>query len=125
MTTKYELEYTLNTSTKVIFNRLSTPGGLSEWFAEDVNLRKGKFTFLWEGTEQVADVISKKDNKYIRFKWEDDENEEAYFEFRIHKDELTGDLALLITDYAEEDEKEDAIDLWDSQISELKHVIGL
>ena len=125
MTTKYELEYTLNTSTKVIFNRLGTPGGLSEWFAEDVNLRKGKFTFLWEGTEQVADVISKKDNKYIRFKWEDDENEEAYFEFRIHKDELTGDLALLITDYAEEDEKEDAIDLWDSQISELKHVIGL
>ena len=125
MTTKYELEYTFKTSTKVIFNRLSTPGGLSEWFAEDVNLRKGKFTFLWEGTEQVADVISKKDNKYIRFKWEDDENEEAYFEFRIHKDELTGDLALLITDYAEEDEKEDAIDLWDSQISELKHVIGL
>lgn len=125
MMTKYELEYTLNTSTKVLFNRLSTPGGLSEWFAEDVNLRKGKFTFIWEGAEQVAEVVSKKDNKYIRFKWEEDEIEESYFEFRIHKDELTGDLALLITDYAEEDEQEDAIDLWDSQISELKHVIGL
>ncbi len=125
MMTKYELEYTMNTSTKVLFNRLSTPGGLSEWFADDVNLRKGKFTFLWEGTEQIADVVSRKDNKYIRFKWEDIEEEEAYFEFRINKDELTGDLALLITDYAEEDEKEDAIDLWDSQISELKHAIGL
>lgn len=125
MITKYELEYTMNTSPKVLFNRLSTPGGLSEWFADDVNLRKGKYTFLWEGTEQIADVVTKKDNKYIRFKWEDDEEEEAYFEFKIHIDELTGDLALLITDFAEEDEKEDAIDLWDSQISELKHLIGL
>ena len=125
MMTKYELEYTLNTSPKVLFNRLSTPGGLSEWFADDVNLRKGKFTFLWEGTEQIADVISKKENKYIRFKWVEDEQEESYFEFKIHKDELTGDLALLITDFAEEDEKEDAMGLWDSQISELKHLIGL
>ena len=40
-------------------------------------------------------------------------------------DELTGDVALLITDFSEEDEKDDAIDLWDSQISELKHTIGL
>ncbi len=125
MMTKYELEYTLNSSPKVLFTRLSTPSGLAEWFAEDVNLRKGKFTFLWEGAEQIAEVVSKKENKYIRFKWEDDTEEDSYFEFKVHKDELTGDLALLITDFAEEDEKEDAIDLWDSQISELKRVIGL
>lgn len=115
----------MNTSPKVLFNRLSTPGGLSEWFADDVNLKKGLFTFIWEGTEQVAEVVSKKDNKHVRFKWIDDEDEEPYFEFKIHKDELTGDLALIITDFAEEDEKEDAIDLWDRQISELKHLIGL
>lgn len=125
MMTKYELEYTLNTSPKVLFNRLSTPAGLSEWFADDVNLKKGRFKFIWDGSEQIAEVVSRKDNKYIRFKWEEDDIEESYFEFKIHKDELTGDLALLITDYAEEDEKEDAIDLWDSQISELKRAIGL
>lgn len=125
MMTKYELEYTLNTSTKVLFNRLSTPDGLSEWFADDVNLRKGKFTFIWEGAEQIADVVTRKDNKYIRFKWEDDEEEESYFEFKINKDELTGDVALLVTDFAEEDEKQDSINLWDSQISELKRAIGL
>jgi len=123
--TKYELEYTLNTSPKVLFNRLSTPDGLSEWFADNVNLSKGQFTFIWEGAEQVADVVTIKDNKYVRFKWVDDEEAESYFEFKIDKDELTGDLALIITDFAEEDEKEDAIDLWDSQISELKHLIGL
>ena len=125
MKTKYELEYTLNTSPSILFNRFSTPEGLSEWFAENVNLQNGKYTFIWEGSEQEASVLQKKNNKLIRFHWEDDEDADAYFEFRIHTDELTGDVALLITDFAEEDEKDDAIDLWDSQISELKHAIGL
>jgi uncharacterized protein YndB with AHSA1/START domain len=125
MKTKYELEYTFNTSPNFLYSRLSTPEGLSEWFADNVNLKRGKFQFIWEGAEQEATVIQKKTNKFIRFHWEDDEDQEHYFEFRIHTDELTGDVALLITDFAEEDEKDDAIDLWDSQISELKHGIGL
>ena len=125
MKTKYELEYTLNTSPNFLYPRLSTPEGLSEWFADNVNLKRGKFQFIWEGAEQEASVIQKKSNKYIRFHWEDDEDQDQYFEFRIHTDELTGDVALLITDFAEEDEKDDAIDLWDTQISELKHAIGL
>lgn len=125
MKTKYELEYTLNTSPSILFNRLSTPEGLSEWFADDVNLKKGKYTFIWEGTEQEASVVQRKANKFIRFHWEDDDLDDAFFEFRIRTDELTGDVALLITDFAEEGEKDDAIDLWDTQISELKHAIGL
>jgi uncharacterized protein YndB with AHSA1/START domain len=125
MKTKYELEYTFNTSPSILYSRLSTPEGLSEWFADNVNLRKDKYTFIWEGTEQDATIIQKKTNKFIRFHWDDDEEEESFFEFKIHKDELTGDVALLITDFSEEDEKDDSIDLWDSQISELKHTIGL
>lgn len=129
MKTKYELEYTLNTSANMLFNRISTPEGLSEWFADNVNLKNGRYTFIWEGTEQVASVVQKKTNKYIRFHWEDEEDEEGeeeqYFEFRIHTDELTRDVALIITDFAEEEDKDDAIDLWDSQISELKQAIGL
>jgi len=114
----------LNTSPTILYNRLSTPEGLSEWFADNVNLRKGMYTFHWEGTEQEASVVQKKLNKYIRFRWEG-EDDEIYFEFRIRLDELTGDVALLITDFAEDGERDDAIDLWDTQISELKHAIGL
>lgn len=125
MKIKYELEYTLNSSPNILYARLSTPEGLSEWFADNVNLIRGNYNFIWEGTEQEASVVQKKANKFIRFHWEEDEDQEHYFEFRIHTDELTGDVALLITDFAEEDEKDDAIDLWNTQISELKHAIGL
>ena len=122
---KFELEYTLNTSTDILFTRLSTPAGLSEWFADDVNLNGNVFTFFWDKAEQQAEVLMKKENKYIRFRWLDDTDRKAYFEFKITRDDLTGDVSLLITDFAEEDEKNDSIDLWDTQIAELKHAIGI
>ena len=126
MKTKYELEYTLNTSTNILFNRISTPEGLSEWFADNVNLVNGRYTFIWEGSENVASVVQKKTNKFIRFHWEDeDDDDDSFFEFKIRTDELTRDVALIITDFAEVEDQADAVDLWDTQISELKRAIGL
>lgn len=125
MKNKFELEYTLSSSPKIIFPRLSTPGGLSEWFADDINIINNIYTFKWDKSEQQAELVSKKENVCVKFKWLDDEKENYYFEFRIHQDELTSDVALVITDFAEEDEKEDAIELWNSQISDLKRALGL
>jgi uncharacterized protein YndB with AHSA1/START domain len=125
MKKKFELEYAINSSPRLLFNRLSTPGGLAEWFADDVNLHGGIYTFIWENSEQQAEVIQRKDNKYIRFRWVEEEDKDSYFEFRLNQDELTGDVSLMITDFAEDDETTDAVDLWDTQIAELKHVIGL
>lgn len=125
MTIKYELEYPINCSPKILYNRLSTPDGLAEWFADDVNLRGNVFSFMWGSSEEMAEVVQRKENKYIRFHWLDDDDDQSYFEFRITQDEMTGDVSLLIVDFAEKDEKSDAVDLWDSQIAELKHVIGL
>jgi len=125
MKKKFELEYAINSSLRILFNRLSTPGGLAEWFADDVNLHGVIYTFIWEKSEQQAEVIQQKDNKYIRFRWVEEEDKDSYFEFRLNQDELTGDVSLMITDFAEDDETTDAVDLWDTQIAELKHVIGL
>ena len=121
---KIELEYILRTSPNILYNRLSTPSGLSEWFADDVNVKGKNYTFLWDGSEQEAELISKKDNKFIRFRWIDEEEDDCYFEFNINVDELTGDTALVVTDFAEEDEVESAVDLWNQQIDQLKHGLG-
>ena len=102
---------------------MSTPGGLAEWFADDVNVKGNTYIFIWDGAEQRAEMVQKKENSYIRFKWLDDP-EEPTFEFRINVDELTGDVALVIIDTIEEEDEDDSKGLWDSQISELKHVLG-
>ena len=61
----------------------------------------------------------------IRYRWMDEEDENAYFEFQIHSHELTGSTSLQITDFAEQDEKKDSIDLWDTQVEELKRTLGI
>ncbi|MDD3567591.1 MAG: START-like domain-containing protein [Bacteroidales bacterium] len=125
---KIELEFTLNTSQNILFNRLSTPSGLSEWFADDVNLNGDIFTFIWDNSESQAQMVHKKDNKSIRFRWIDDGiplDEEAYFEFRISPDEITGGVALYVTEQLVDNDIEDAISLWNCQIAELKRILGI
>ncbi len=121
---KYEIEFTINISPTILFNRLSSPSGLAEWFADDVNLNGKVFTFIWDDSSQSAEQLLRKENKVVRYHWLDDDDADTYFEFRINVDELTSDTALMIIDFAEADEKEDAIELWIQQIESLKHILG-
>lgn len=120
---KINLEYIINCSPKVLYNRLSTASGLTEWFAEDVRVKGKQYTFIWDESQQTAEMTLRKEDRLVRFNWVDDDNE-GYFEFRISRDELTGDVSLLITDFAEEDEVDETRGLWDSQVADLKHVLG-
>jgi uncharacterized protein YndB with AHSA1/START domain len=119
---KIQLEYVINCSPKVLYNRLSTASGLTEWFAEDVRVRGKKYTFIWDKTEQTAEMTLHKENRLVRFSWLDEED--TYFEFKITQDELTGDVSLIIIDFAEEGEEDETRGLWDTQIADLKHVLG-
>ncbi|MFT6167024.1 MAG: hypothetical protein ACJASF_001720 [Vicingaceae bacterium] len=121
---EYILEFVVKASPKMLYKFLSTPSGLSEWFADNVNSRGKKFVFIWDGSEETASLISKKTDKYIRFKWEEDEDEDSFFEFKLETDDLTNDVSLIITDYAEEDEIEESQLLWESQVNSLLHAIG-
>ena len=126
MMLKYEVEYTLNCSPKVLFSRLSTPEGLCEWFADNVTVDGDLFTFTWNKSQSRARLAAIKENKFVRFEWLEDSDEESnYFEFRINIEELSGSLALIITDFTEPEEKEDAIILWNTQIDDLKRALGI
>ena len=121
---KYTLEYAFKSSPKVLYNRISTVAGLSEWFADNVMLKGDNFIFVWDDEEQEAKLLGRKELSYAKYKWIDDEDDKTYFEFRIEIDDLTGDVSLLVTDFAYEDEKEDDIYLWEAQVDSLKSVIG-
>jgi uncharacterized protein YndB with AHSA1/START domain len=126
MRLKFEIEYTLNSPTRVLFDRLSTPEGLAEWFADNVTVEGDIFTFYWDNVEARARLAYARENKAVKFEWLDFADIETnFFEFRLMIQELTNDTALLITDYAEEDEIDDTRELWNTQISHLKKVLGL
>ncbi len=123
---KFQVEYPINSSRGVLFNTFSTPSGLAEWFCDDVNIKQDVHTFLWDGSKESARLVSKKRDEFIKFKWIEDEEQgiQSFFEFRIKIDDLTGDTALVITDFAEEDEVEDSKELWEAQMVRLKQVLG-
>ncbi|MBT6013808.1 MAG: SRPBCC domain-containing protein [Flavobacteriales bacterium] len=123
---KYTIEYPIKTSISILYRRLSTPSGLEEWFADSVNTKDGILIFSWEGSEQDAKVLKKKNDEFIQYQWLDDEDTERYFEFAIQVDEMTKDISLIITDFAEdEEEKEEGLLLWNTQIDNLKQAIGI
>lgn len=121
---KIELEFIVRSSVKILYNCLSSSSGLSEWFADDVTIKKDYAKFVWDGTEEEAKVIAKKADSFIRFQFLEDEGTDYYFEFAIKTDPLTNEVALIITDYADEDEVEEQRLLWESQVNELMHVLG-
>jgi len=123
---KFHIEYVFDkVSRRSLWNHVTTPPGLSSWFADDVTINGSVYTFKWDRDEQEAEVVSLKPEISVRYRWVEDEDDNSYFEFKIHTVELTGATALEITDFAEPNEKEDSISLWDSQVDTLKHTLGI
>ena len=123
---RYEIEFPINSSPQLLYQYISTPSGLSEWFADNVNSRGEFFTFIWNDSEEKARLASKKTREKVKFKWVDDKGKdtEYFFELHILVDELTKDVSLMVVDFADKDEVEEATLLWENQISDLKHLIG-
>lgn len=122
---KYEMEFPIHASPSLLFNYISTPSGLSEWYADNVNSRGEIFTFIWEGSEEKAKLLSKKSDERVKFKWLTDEDSPYFFEIRIQVDDITKDVSIMITDFADdEDEVEEGKMLWENMISNLKQVLG-
>ena len=123
---EFDIEYQLKAaSINILWNSISTPLGLSEWFADGVTVNGNEFIFSWEGNEQTAHLIHTKTNCSIRFQWDEDVNTDIYFELKIASMQVTGNLALVITDFAVTDEKDDLILLWNKQIEVLRRKTGI
>jgi len=120
---KFNLEYEIKSSPKILYSFLSEPNALAQWFADDVAYRDQVFTFVWDGEEHKAKLLSAKENKLVKFKWVDDEPH-CYFEMEVLQDELTNDVALAITDFAPEEAVEERKKIWDNQIEYLISVLG-
>ena len=121
---KIDLEFPIHASPQLLYQYISTPSGLSEWFADNVNSRGELFTFIWDDSEEQAKLLSKKNGERVKFKWQNEEEDNTYFEVRTQVDDITKDVSLMVTDFADEDEIDEVKMLWENLISDLKQVLG-
>ena len=126
MKEKYELEFLFKTLPRILENMIATPSGLSEWFADDVNVDDDIYSFEWDGNVEKARMINHKVHTKIRFRWLADEEEDldTYFEISYLVDPMTSSVAVIITDFAYPEDRESSILLWDQQIHTLKRLLG-
>ena len=120
---QFTLEYSLKCPASILYEFLSTPAGLQEWFADKVDERDGVFSFSWNGSDETAEVLEKEEDKFIRFHWSK-APEEEFFEFRIEKSEVTNITILVISDFADKKEIKDQSLLWNYQVKDLFHRLG-
>lgn len=121
---KFEMEFVFHASAEMLYEFLSTPSGLSEWFCDDLNIRNGIYTFIWDDQLQQARLLKTVEFQVVRFQWVD-KTDGSYFEFRIQRDDLTNDISLIITDFADSaGDRESSKLLWNSQVEKLMHVMG-
>ena len=123
---QFEIEFVIQASPQLLYQYMHTPSGPSEWFADNVNARTEKYSFFWDDSEEDALLLRKKANEFVRFRWlnGDDDQDDCFFEMRIVVDEITKDVSIVVTDFAEEDEVDETKMLWESQIGDLKQVLG-
>jgi len=119
----FTLEYPVRCSPTILYEFLSSPSGLQEWFADKVDERDKVFSFSWNGTTDRAEVLETELDKFIRFHWTHAPKEE-FFEFRIEKSEVTNQTVLIIKDFADKKEIKDQSLLWGSQVKDLFHRLG-
>lgn len=118
-------EFIFRASPTILYRFLTTPSTLIRWFCDEVDITAdGVFTFVWEGSEEVATLVDDIEDERLRFKWEEADDEDEYLEFRMRKSPVTGETVLEITDYCDDDEVTDTRQLWEAQMKQLKQETG-
>lgn len=121
---KLDLEFIFRASPKILYQFFTTPSTLIRWFCDEVDIQGDTYTFVWSGSEEVAELVDDIEEERLRFKWEDADDEEEYFEVRMNRSPVTGETILEITDFCDDDEVDDQRQLWESQIKRLRQETG-
>ncbi len=128
---RIDIEYPLSSrQTDIVWRLISTDHGLGRWLADEVNEDNGVISFTWgqpwaDHHTLSANIVEREKNSHIRFRWVEEDDPQAFWEMRIGRSELTGDLCLCVIDYAPEDEVDDLRSLWDDNMERLHMTSGL
>jgi len=126
---KFVTEFEINASKKMLYPYIFSPGGLSAWFADDVNINEDKiYNIIWDNEHHNARMVAHRTNSFVKFEFlpenEDDEDDPSYLEFRLEVNELTESVFLKITDYSDSDDLDELQELWEGMVNTLKETVG-
>jgi uncharacterized protein YndB with AHSA1/START domain len=119
----YKFEFSFKAKDELLYTYLSTSYNLSAWFADDVQIKGETIYFTWNKATESAKIVKKTPKKKIVFKWLE-RDEEEFLTFKIDTDEVTNGTILIVSDFDDKDQVDEARMWWENTIQRLKRVIG-
>lgn len=121
---KFTLDFQIETTPKLLYTLISSPEGLTRWFAHTTLKEEDVYLFKWEGNEQPARLVQAKENEYVVFQWLQDYHKDLYLEMRIETEQVTSGVTLVISDYAEVADVDFSKRLWIAQVGQLQRIFN-
>ncbi len=129
----FTAEFEFKASQKMLYPYLNTPGGLAQWFADDVIVNDDKvLIFFWDEEQHKARITSQRLNKSIKFEFLDEPEEKSgdghsgspFIEIDLDSNELTGTVFMKVTDTATSEDSEELQEIWQHLTDSLKEIVG-
>ena len=120
----FSMDFHVETTPKLLFTLISTPEGLTRWFATTMQKGEDVFVFQWPGYDQEVKMVQVKENEYVIFKWLDDYHKDLDLEMRIESEPNTSGVTLVINDVAELGDVDISKRLWESQVGKLQRLFN-
>jgi len=126
---RFEMEYPINASPKLLFPYLASASGLSQWFCDDVRLDPDhRFNMVWDKQNHYAEVALQRPGRSIRYVFLDEKKQPLldanYLDFSLEYSKITDSVFLRVTDYSDHDSEQEQLELWDSLMEKLREQVG-
>ena len=125
-----EIEHQLNSTSKnIVWRLISTSSGLEKWIADRVEIDGKNILFAWgddwrHHETRAAIMTHCEKYKCVRWHWNDDADE-CYVEIRMEQSDLSGELTLCITDFADAGDTEWLQAAWQHNFKRLYQSCGV
>lgn len=124
---KFTADFEINASKKMLYPYISTASGLSQWFADDVNINEDKeYNFIYDDEDHPARMVGHRLHQYVKFEFPDEgeEDDPSYIEIHLDENEITQSMYLKVVDYSDYEDDQEQYELWEELVNNLKEIVG-
>jgi uncharacterized protein YndB with AHSA1/START domain len=126
---RFEMEYPINASPKLLFPYLASASGLSQWFCDDVRLDPDhRLNMVWDKQNHFAEITLQRPGRSVRYVFLDERKQALtdanYLDFSLEYSKITDSVFLRVTDYSDHSNDQEQQELWDGLVSKLREQVG-
>ena len=126
---RFEMEYSINASPKILFPYIASASGLSQWFCDDVRLDPDhRLNMVWDKQSHFAEISAQRPGRSIRYVFLDEQKrlqqDANYLDFTLESSRITDEVFLRVTDYSDHVDTQEQQELWEGLVSKLRDQVG-